>query len=228
MSTAFAPTTEATARLVGAFGSAAELTRNQVCCGALQAHSGDVARARDLARQNLDAFGDGEAPIVVNAAGCGAMLKHYGQLLPDDPRAERLARRVQDVSEFLAQRQPLQPPRAVPLRVAIQDPCHLLHAQRISAAPRDLLRAIPRLDVREIEEKEICCGSAGVYNLTNPNESRQLQQRKLDHAATTKAQVIVTANPGCLIQLQSGLDERGEPTQVKHIVELLDEATAPD
>ena len=108
-----------------------------------------------------------------------------------------------------------------------QDACHLLHAQGIRSQPRSLLRAISGVEVVEIAEAGLCCGSAGVYNLTNPKESRQLQQRKLDHATTTKAKVIVTANPGCLIQLQSGLDERGESTRVKHIVELLDEATAP-
>jgi glycolate oxidase iron-sulfur subunit len=111
--------------------------------------------------------------------------------------------------------------------VTYQEPCHLAHAQRIIQPPRLLLRAIPGLELREMPESSLCCGSAGVYNLTNPKESRQLQQRKLDHAATTKAEVIVTANPGCYIQLQSGLDERGDSTRVKHIVELLDEATAP-
>src|SRR5206468_413257 len=113
MSTAFADTSRATARLVAAFGGQAELTRGQVCCGALQAHSGEVERARELARQNVAAFGESDAPIVVNAAGCGAMLKHYGQLLPDQPRAAALAGRVLDVSEFLAAREPNHPPRRV-------------------------------------------------------------------------------------------------------------------
>jgi glycolate oxidase iron-sulfur subunit len=221
MSTAFAPTTAATSRVVGVFGATAELTVGQVCCGALQAHSGDVARARELARQNLDAFGDGDEPIVVNAAGCGAMLKHYGQFLPDDPRAARFAARVQDVSEFLATRTPVRAPRPVPGRVAIQDPCHLLHAQRISAAPRTLLGAIPELEVTEIAERDICCGSAGIYNVTHPELSAELQVRKCAAIAATGCGVVVTGNPGCFVQLQAGLPP---DIEVRHIVDVLAEA----
>jgi glycolate oxidase iron-sulfur subunit len=206
-------------------------TLGQGCCGALNAHSGDLETAKLLARQNIEAFErDGDAAIVVNSAGCGAMLKDYGHHFRDDPdwaeRANAFSRRVKDVTEFLAGRD-LPMRRGLNVAVTYQEPCHLAHAQRISQQPRSLLRAIPGLELREMPESSLCCGSAGVYNLTNPKESRQLQQRKLDNAATTQASVIVTANPGCLIQLQSGLDERGQPTQVKHIVELLDEATAP-
>jgi glycolate oxidase iron-sulfur subunit len=221
MSTAFAPTTEATARVVAAFGCRAEMTRRQVCCGALQAHSGDVERARVLARDNLDAFGEGDAPVVVNAAGCGAMLKHYGQLLPDDPRAVRFAARVMDVSEFLAQRQPLQPPRAVHSRVAVQDACHLLHAQRIADAPRALLRAIPGLELLEIAEREICCGSAGIYNVSHPEMSSELQRRKCASIAATGCDVVVTGNPGCFVQIQAGLPKE---IKVRHIVDVLADA----
>ena len=221
MSTAFAPTTESTGRVVAAFGGWAEMTSGQVCCGALQAHSGDVQRARELAQRNLVAFGTGDAPIVVNAAGCGAMLKHYGALLPDDPRAARFAARVMDVSEFLAQRQPLRPPRAVPLRVAVQDPCHLLHAQRISAAPRALLRAIPGLELHEIAEREICCGSAGIYNVSHPEMSADLQRRKCANIAATGCEVVVTGNPGCFVQIQAGLPKQ---IKVRHIVDVLADA----
>jgi glycolate oxidase iron-sulfur subunit len=117
--------------------------------------------------------------------------------------------------------------RSLDVSVTYQEPCHLVHAQRIVQQPRTLLRAIPGLELREMPESSLCCGSAGIYNVTNPHESRQLQQRKLDNAATTKAEVIATANPGCLLQLQSGLAERGSRVKVKHIVELLDEATGP-
>jgi glycolate oxidase iron-sulfur subunit len=143
---------------------------------------------------------------------------------------------VRDVTEFLATRDlPLHQPPASPngeatsdgtKPVVYQDACHLAHAQRISQAPRTLLRAIPGIQLREMAESGLCCGSAGIYNVTNPAESRRLQQRKLDNALATGAQTIATANPGCLLQLQSGLRERGSAVQVKHVVELLDEATA--
>jgi glycolate oxidase iron-sulfur subunit len=185
-----------------------------------------------MARANIEAFErDGDAAIVVNSAGCGAMLKDYGHHFRDEPewaaRAKAFSTRVKDVTEFLAGRT-LPMRRNLDIAVTYQEPCHLAHAQRIMQPPRKLLNAIPGLELREMAESTLCCGSAGVYNLTNPVESRQLQQRKLDHATATSAAVIVTANPGCLIQLQSGLDERDDATQVKHIVELLDEATAPE
>jgi glycolate oxidase iron-sulfur subunit len=221
MSTAFAPTTEATARVVAAFGCSAELTDGQVCCGALQAHSGDLSRARELARQNLEAFGDGDEPIVVNAAGCGAMLKHYGVVLPDDPRAARFAERVRDVSEFLATREPTRPPREMDVSVAIQDPCHLLNAQRVSAQPRKLLRAIPGLQVKEIAEREVCCGSAGIYNVTHAQIAEDLQARKCANIVASGCEVVVTANPGCYCQIRAGLPEH---IKVRHIVDVLDEA----
>jgi glycolate oxidase iron-sulfur subunit len=221
MSTAFARTTEATSRLVAAFGCQAELTRGQVCCGALQIHSGDVERARDLAQQNVAAFGDSDAPIVVNAAGCGAMLKHYGQLLPEEPRAASMAARVQDVSEFLAQRQPLHAPREVPLTVTLQDACHLLHAQRISEAPRKLLRSIPGLELREMAEAEICCGSGAMYNVSHPAMSAELRDRKCANIAASGSKVVVTGNPGCFVQIQAGLPK---DIRVRHIVDVLAEA----
>lgn len=221
MSTAFAATTEATSSLIAAFGCQAQITPGQVCCGALQAHSGDVERARVLARANLVAFGQGDSPIVVNAAGCGAMLKHYGQLLPEEERAAAFAGRVMDVSEFLAQRQPVQPPRRVTSRVAIQDPCHLLHAQRIAEAPRALLRSIPGLELREIAEREICCGSAGIYNVSHLELSADLQRRKCAAIAASGCDTVVTGNPGCFVQIRAGLPQ---DIRVRHIVDVLAEA----
>jgi len=220
MSTAFAPTTEHTAELLAAFGCQASFPQGQVCCGALQLHAGEGDRARELARQNLDTF-DGDAPIVVNAAGCGAMLKHYGQLLPDDPRAARLAERVQDVSEFLAKRSPSRPPGAVERRVVLQDACHLLHAQRVDKAPRQLLKAIPGLEMREMAEPGLCCGSAGIYNVTHRDTSAELQRRKADNILHTGADTVATGNPGCLLQIQAGLPKA---VQVRHIVDVLWEA----
>jgi glycolate oxidase iron-sulfur subunit len=159
------------------------------------------------------------------------MLKDYAHHFRGDPewaeRARAFAARVKDVTE-LVEPGDLTFWRKVEGAVTYQEPCHLVHAQRISRQPRELLEAIPGLELREMKESALCCGSAGVYNVTNPKESRELQQRKLDNAAATGAGVIATANPGCYIQLQGGLAERGDATRVKHVVELLDEATAPD
>jgi glycolate oxidase iron-sulfur subunit len=158
------------------------------------------------------------------------MLKDYAHHFRDDPawadRAAAFSARVKDLTEWLAARE-LPMARRLDIAATYQEPCHLVHAQRISQQPRALLRAVPGLELREMAESSLCCGSAGIYNITNPHESRQLQQRKLDNAKVTEAEVIITANPGCLLQLQSGLAERGSSTTVKHIVELLDEASAP-
>ena len=231
MSTAMADIDRATIRVLQRSGCDVVNTGGQGCCGALNAHSGDLEGAKGMARTNIEAFErDGDAAIVVNSAGCGAMLKDYGHHFRDEPewaaRAKAFSTRVKDITEFLAGRT-LPMRHTLDIAVTYQEPCHLAHAQRIMQPPRKLLNAIPGLELREMAESTLCCGSAGVYNLTNPVESRQLQQRKLDHATATSAAVIVTANPGCLIQLQSGLAERDNPTQVKHIIELLDEATAP-
>ncbi len=229
MSTALAEIDRATIRVLQRAGYHVTNTAGQGCCGALNAHGGDLQGARDLARRNIAAFErDGQAPIVVNSAGCGAMLKSYAHLLCDDPawteRAAAFSARVQDVTEVLAGRDlPLR--RALRLVVTYQEPCHLAHAQRITRQPRALLQRIPGLQLREMRESTLCCGSAGIYMLTHPHLARQLQQRKLDCALATQPDVIVTANPGCLLQLQSGLRERGSSVQVRHIVELLDEAT---
>jgi glycolate oxidase iron-sulfur subunit len=192
-----------------------------VCCGALQAHSGEVERARELARQNIEAFGDGDAPIVVNAAGCGAMLKHYGQLLPEDPRAQGFAARVKDVSELLAARQPIKPAREVKRTVVLQDACHLLHAQHVDKAPRALLKAIPGLELRDMAEPGLCCGSAGIYNVTHKANSGELQRRKCANIEATGAETVLTGNPGCLLQVRAGLPKS---VQVEHLVDLLWEA----
>jgi glycolate dehydrogenase iron-sulfur subunit len=232
MSTALAHLDRATIRVCQRAGWTVSDTAGQGCCGALNAHGGDLEGMKEMARRNIEAFEkEGDAPIVVNSAGCGAMLKDYAHHLRDDPewadRARAFAARVKDVTEIV---EPGDLPfrRKIEAAVTYQEPCHLVHAQRISRQPRALLGAVPGLELREMKESALCCGSAGVYNVTNPKESRQLQQRKLDNAAATGSEIIATANPGCYIQLQGGLTERGDATRVKHIVELLDEATAPD
>ena len=233
MSTALAEIDRATIRVCQRAGWTVSDTAGQGCCGALNAHGGDLEGMKALARRNIEAFEkEGDAPIVVNSAGCGAMLKDYAHHFDGDPgwaeRARAFAARVKDVTELV---EPGDLPfrRKIEAAVTYQEPCHLAHAQRISRQPRELLGAIPGLELREMKESALCCGSAGVYNVTNPRESRQLQQRKLDNAAATGAEIIATANPGCYIQLQGGLNERGEAgsgaARVKHIVELLDEAT---
>jgi glycolate oxidase iron-sulfur subunit len=238
MSTAFADTDRATARVLAAHGARVEATAGQGCCGALHAHGGDREGARALARRNVAAFEAGNYDaVVVNAAGCGAMLKEYGHLLADDPawaeRATAFARRVRDFTEYLADSNiPLASPPKVggPSRapggrtVTYQDPCHLAHAQRIRRQPRELLKRVPGLTLVEMAESDLCCGSAGVYNLTHPQMAAQLQARKLDNAAATGAPTIVTANPGCLLQLQAGAARRGLAVQVRHIADVLDEA----
>jgi glycolate oxidase iron-sulfur subunit len=229
MATAFAATDRATARVLAANGMRVEATAGQGCCGALHAHGGDRAAAQALARQNVAAFeAGGYDAVVVNAAGCGAMLKEYGHLLQDDPawaeRAAAFAGRVRDLTEYLAAIGPVPPAGRVEATVTYQDPCHLAHAQRVRRQPRALLGQIPGLRLVEMAESDLCCGSAGVYNLTHAATAEQLQDRKLDNVAATGAPVVVTANPGCLLQLQAGAARRGLAVQVRHIADVLDEA----
>jgi glycolate dehydrogenase iron-sulfur subunit len=228
MSTALADVDRATIRVLQRSGHTVSNPSKQACCGALHAHGGDLARALDLARTNIVAFEGSDAPIIVNSAGCGAMLKDYAHHLRGDPgwaeRARAFSARVRDLSQVLTPGA-LTTSRPVQQKTVYQDACHLLHAQRISRQPRDLLRAVDGLELVEIDEAGLCCGSAGVYNVTNPRESRQLQQRKVDNILKATPDLVVTANPGCLMQLQAGLAERGSPVRVRHIAEVLDEAT---
>ena len=157
-------------------------------------------------------------------------LKGYGHLLRNDPawrdRAAAFAARVQDITEFLARRPLAGPLGPVPLKATYHDPCHLAHGQKVRAQPRDLLRAVPGLELVDLPESEMCCGSAGLYNLTEPVMAKQLLDRKMGHVLSTGAQAVVTANPGCLLQLAAGLRERGNPAPVYHVVEVLDRAYA--
>ncbi len=224
MSAAFGETDRATARVLAANGCRVTVTANQGCCGALHAHRGERARAQALARANIDAFGGAYDAVVVNAAGCGATMKHYGDLLTDDPayaeQARAFSAKVKDFSEFLAALGPVKPTQAVNLRVTYQEPCHLANAQRIREAPRVLLRQIPGLELKEMAESSICCGSGALYNVTQTESSGELRTRKLRNAGATGADVIVTANPGCYMQLTQG----DSGMRVMHIADLLDEA----
>ena len=233
MSTAFAHVHEATIRVLQKNGCEVVLPPNQGCCGALHTHGGDLDGGRELARANIAAFEQGGLAeidaIIINAAGCGSTLKEYGHLLHEDPvwhdRAGNFVAKVKDVHEFLAQidfnKSDLKP---LPVKVTYQEPCHLAHAQRITAQPRQLLNAIPGLQLVEMNESALCCGSAGVYNITQPELASSLGARKIEHALATGAEVIATANPGCALQLAGELKKKGRDVQVRYIIELLDES----
>ena len=201
----------------------------QPCCGALQAHANDLEGARRLARHQIALFEASNADwLVVNAAGCGALMKDYGHLLADDSdyadRARAFDSRVRDVSELLAAT-PLQGPlRSVPLRVAYDDPCHLSHGQGIRRQPRELLRQIPGLELLEVPESDWCCGSAGTFNLFHPEAADALLDRKMAHLVSVQPDVVASGNPGCLLQLLQGAARHGMVAEILHPIEVLDRA----
>jgi glycolate oxidase iron-sulfur subunit len=219
----------ATVRVLARNGCEVSAPAAQACCGALHAHNGDARTARRLARRTIDTFlADPPDAVVVNSAGCGAAMKEYGELLANDPRyakkAQRFSSLVRDVSEFLAA-QPLERPAGrVDATVTYQDSCHLAHAQRIAAAPREILRAIPGLTLAEMAHPDRCCGSAGVYSLTQAVMSLDLLDRKMADISSTGATLIATSNPGCMAQIEAGLRREGSDARVVHVVELLDRA----
>ena len=229
MSTVFPDTDLATARVLAANGCRVLLPESQGCCGSVHAHRGELEGARELARRNIEALEAVQADaIVVNSAGCANTMKHYTTLLAADPkyahRAAALAARVRDFSEYLMELGTIPPTHSLSWRVTYQEPCHLAHAQRIRTAPRDLLRLIPGLELREMQESSLCCGAGPLNNVTEPEISEELRARKLRNAAATEAEVIVTANPGCHVQLARGLRELGSKMRVTHIADVLDAA----
>ena len=219
----------ATARVLARNGCEVVAPIGQGCCGALNAHGGDHARALAMARRTITTFeAAGAEAVIVNTSGCGAHMKAYGTLLAGEPawaeRAARFARTVQDLAEFLA-REPLRGPlHAVPMTVTYHDPCHVVHGQKIRRQPRELLAQVPGLRVVELPESDWCCGSAGIYNLTQPEMADRLLRRKVRHVQSTGAQAVVTANPGCILQIQAGLRAEGSERPVLHLVEVLDRA----
>jgi glycolate oxidase iron-sulfur subunit len=219
----------ATVRVLARNGCNVLAPPDQVCCGALHAHNGDLATARDLARRNIAAFESaGVEAVIVNSAGCGAAMKEYGELLANDgqyrERAERFARTVKDISEFLVSLPFVPPTGRLDARVTYQDSCHLAHAQRIRSAPRQVLAAIPGLELREMTHPDRCCGSAGVYSLTQGDMSLGLLRSKMGDIQATGARYIATSNPGCIAQLEAGVRVTGGQARVVHAVELLDRA----
>ena len=226
MSVAFADIDRATIRVLNRNGCDVFVPRTQGCCGALHAHDGDRPQAAALALANVKAFGAEDLDaVIVNAAGCGAVMKEYGTLLPNNPQAQEFAERVRDVSEFLDEIG-MTPPRGhLDATVTYQDACHLAHAQRVREAPRRLLRLIPGLKLVEMRQSDRCCGSAGIYNVTQPRLAAAIGEAKCATILETGADIVASANPGCMIQLRAGLREKaGTATRVKHVIELLDEA----
>lgn len=216
----------ATARILAAEGCDVHIPREQGCCGALMTHTGREDEAIKAARRLIDAFEPLNLDyIVINAAGCGSNVKEYGHLLRDDPqyatRARSFAAKCRDISEVLAELEPQATRHPLPLRVAYQDSCHLLHAQRIGRQPRELLKGIPGLELLELPDTG-CCGSAGIYNLIEPQTAHQLGERKARTILDTKAQALVSGNPGCLLQLTKELQRLGHDIPSYHMVELLD------
>ena len=221
----------AAVRVLQRNGCAVVVPPAQGCCGALNRHAGDLELGRQMARRNIDAFRNAGVSVIITAsAGCGSAMKEYGELLADDAEyaaaAHEFAAQTRDITEFLAGL-PLTPPQAqYARRVTMQDPCHLAHAQRITDAPRQVLQSIPGLELVEMAESSLCCGSAGFYSLIQPELSGRLQSRKVSNALDTGADIIASANPGCIAQLQQGLRNAGATAQVRHIVEILDAAYA--
>ncbi len=226
---AFPNVHEASIRMLRRAGLSAVVPGGQGCCGAIAVHAGDPDFARVLAKKNIEAFERSKADVyVVDAAGCGAALKEYGRLFAGDPewepRAVRFSSRVRDVLEVLDAMPFDSHIGRLDATVTYQEPCHLVHAQRVSAAPRRLLAQVPGLRLVEMNESAVCCGSAGVYNLAEPEMSQRLQRRKVENIEKTAATLVATANPGCATQVAAGLREAGINAHVKHVVEILDDA----
>jgi glycolate oxidase iron-sulfur subunit len=221
---AFARLNEATVRVLQKNGCEVAIPAQQGCCGALHLHSGLRAEAEKLARRNVDAFSQGAFDaIVTNAAGCGSTLKEYGELLGTGA-ARDFSGRVRDVTEFLASIELNPGMGALNATATYQDSCHLAHGQRIRSAPRKLLAAVPGLTVREMRGADLCCGSAGIYNITQNEMSMRVLAEKMEAVNAAGAEIIATANPGCILQLRAGVRMHGKKQRVMHVVEVLDEA----
>ncbi len=226
----FGSVNEATVRVLAAEGCTVHAPRAQGCCGALALHAGEPDTARRFARALITVFErEGIDAIAVNAAGCGSSMKEYGHLLRDDPafaeRATRFASKVKDVTEILTTLPARVARKPMPLRIAYHDACHLGHAQGVRRQPRELLQSIPGVTLLPVAESDICCGSAGIFNLVQPEMSDALGARKAAYLAETGPDMVVTSNPGCILQIQAAAARAGTPLVVRHIVEVLDEAT---
>ncbi len=228
----FHPVNEATVRVLSGNGCEVVIPPHQGCCGALPEHQGQTRPAQDLARQMIDAFSALAVDyVIINAAGCGHTLKEYGHMLADDPdycdRAKTFVSHVKDIQEFLALvglTAPLSPLAPQPLNIVYQDACHLLHGQKISVQPRQLLQQIPGITLKEPLDAALCCGSAGVYNMLQPDVAEALGEQKVKNLLNTGASLIASPNPGCSLQIQKHLQLQGKNTPIFHPIELLDYA----
>ena len=218
----------ATLRVLARNGVETYIPKSQTCCGALAAHTGAISQAKEFAKRNLNAFPIDVDAIVTNAAGCGSGMHEYGLWLagePEEDEAKKFSKRICDVSVFLAKRGiESPPPLKNPIRVAYHDACHLAHAQRVKQQPRDLLRSIENLEIAEIPSGEICCGSAGTYNMEQPESAEQLGTEKAKAIASTKPDVVASGNIGCLMQIQTHLTEQGAHVPILHTMQVLDRA----
>ncbi len=226
---AFAKLNEATVRVLQRNGCEVVIPAAQNCCGALHVHAGLREQARALARNNIDAVSAGNFDaFLTNAAGCGSTLKEYGELLESDERyhqsAVQFTRKMKDVTEFLSSIELNREMAPLNATVTYQDSCHLAHGQKIKIAPRKLLKSIPGLTFREMPMADLCCGSAGIYNVVHTDMAMQILRHKMEYVALTGASIIATANPGCMLQLAAGARLYGAGQRVAHVVELLDEA----
>ncbi len=229
MSVAFAGVHAASLRVLARAGCEVVLPPDQTCCGSLSLHGGDRLTARQAARRNIDAFTAVDVEvIVVNSAGCGSTMKEWGELLDDDlkyaDKARALAAKVRDFSEWIAEIGLNADPGRLDERVVVQDACHLKHAQGITAQPRDLVAAIPGVELVEMENPHLCCGSAGLYSALHPDLARDIRADKLAAIAATGAQTVITTNPGCHSHIQAGLAAENSPVRIVHLAEFLDEA----
>jgi Fe-S oxidoreductase len=227
----FSDVNEATVRVLRRNGCDVIFPEKQICCGALNIHNGESAAAKTMARRNIDAFLDADVDaVVVNAAGCGAAMKEYDYLLRDDPiyaeKAKRFSSMVRDAAEFLGDLGLAGKLAPLNITVTYQDPCHLAHGQRVRSQPRKLLKAIPGLQLKEMEGSDHCCGSAGIYNITHPGMSQHLLKEKMQSVSATEADSVVAPNPGCMLQLRYGAQQYGPEVKVYHLMELLDRAYA--
>jgi glycolate oxidase iron-sulfur subunit len=220
-----------TAEVLATNGCEVVIPARQACCGSLHAHNGDLKAAEQLARENIDRFPpDAFDAIITNAGGCGSHLKHYGRLLSNDPlycdTATSWDAKVKDISEWLIEidARPARSSGASPVKLTYHESCHLAHGQHITRQPRQLLARLPHVSLVELTESTWCCGSAGIYNLTQPEMAQSLLDRKLEHIKATGATVVATTNPGCLLQLLIGARQRGWPLRITHPVSLLAEA----
>ena len=225
------PTMEATVRVLTRNGCDVVVPPGQGCCGALNAHAGDIANSRSMARTNIDSLMASEVErIITSSAGCGSSMKEYAALLKDDPeyreKAARFSEMTSDVTEFLVGLPFHAPTATVTRKITYQDPCHLAHAQRIMTAPRIILNSIPGLELVEMENSSLCCGGAGIYSSTQPALSKRLLSRKMDSIEETGVNEVITANPGCMLQVEQGFKAKGKIGEVRHVVDILDEAYA--